>query len=89
MKISNRNARNFVGERKQFKANNMFAETYKGIYAVFSYGYHFPLFAYFDGTWYENGDKYSVTTSKHKSQARPLEKTVVVNTRTLKEIIKL
>lgn len=45
-------------------------------YVVYSYGEHWPLFVaewLDDGpvTWYENIDKYSATTSRHKSQAHP------------------
>jgi hypothetical protein len=59
------------------------ADTYR--YVVYSYGRHFPLYIaewesgvdITDGgssagiMWYENINKYSVTTSKHKTQARP------------------
>lgn len=41
------------------------------VYAVFSYGEHFPIYAFRAGQWFRNKDKYSVTTSKHQSQARP------------------
>jgi len=44
----------------------------KRLYTVNSYG-HFHMFIYSDETktWYECSDKYSVTTSKHQSQAHP------------------
>ena len=88
MKISNRNARCYVMDRKPFTANNIFAEIVNDVYIVYSYGYHFPMYVNFDGVWYENADKYSVTTSKHKNQARPLAAdTVITNTETLKNII--
>jgi len=43
-------------------------------YVVFSYGGHWPLFIYDYGTqrWFENDDRYSKTTSKHRSKAHPL-----------------
>lgn len=43
------------------------------IYAVYSYGPHWPLFIYSTDTrlWYANEDKFSRTTTKHYSQAFP------------------
>jgi hypothetical protein len=48
------------------------------MYVVYSYGPHWPLFVWHDGVWYENKDRYSVTTSKHRSQAHPRCDTVKV-----------
>jgi len=80
MKISNIRARGFVQDRKAFKANNLFAVTKGNKYIVYSYGTHFPLFLFSDGIWYENQDKYSVTTSKQKTQSHPLCNTQKVST---------
>ena len=43
------------------------------LYVVYSYGPHWPMFIYDTETdqWFENGDKYSVTTSKHTNKIRP------------------
>ena len=43
-------------------------------YVVFSYGGHWPLFVYDFNTdrWFENDDRYSNTTSKHRRYAHPL-----------------
>jgi len=43
-------------------------------YVVFSYGGHWPLFIYDYGTkrWFENDDRYSKTTSKHRTKIHPL-----------------
>lgn len=79
MKVSNSSARTFVQSRLPFTGNNTFAETLNGAYVVFSYGHHWPLFAYIDGTWYENQDRYGTTTSKHRSQMHPLEDTEKVS----------
>ncbi|SVC38203.1 uncharacterized protein METZ01_LOCUS291057, partial [marine metagenome] len=38
---------------------------------------------YLNGIWYENTDKYSVSTSKHQTQARPEASTVKVDTRAI------
>jgi hypothetical protein len=80
MKISNIRARGFVQDRLPFKANNLFAVNKNNKYIVYSYGTHFPLFMYSNGTWYENQDKYSVTTSKQKTQSHPLCNTQKVST---------
>lgn len=54
-----------------FKANNVFAESYRGnSYVVYSYGYHWPMYVFTAGQWFANQDRYSVTTSKQMSQAR-------------------
>ena len=58
-----------------FRDTNKFAVNSpdQRLYIVYSYGKHFPLFV-FDkqtGTWYTNEDKYSVTTSKHRTQCLP------------------
>lgn len=75
MRIANRDTRHYVAQREIFKANNIFSENHGDhrFYVVYSYGHHFPLWVYDRETsqWYENKDKYSVTTSKHKSQSRP------------------
>ena len=44
-----------------------------GLYVVYSYGYHYPMFAYDLETdqWFINSSKYSPTTSKQSSMLRP------------------
>lgn len=79
-KVANGKCREYVRNRKQFMGNNLFgvvchnSVTNESMYVVFSYGGHFPLFIYHypTETWFENEDRYSVTTSKHRSQAHPL-----------------
>lgn len=88
MKIANRDARDWVEKRKPFKGSNLFGETrpvyingeespQDAVYTVYSYGYHFPMFAYTNGQWFENSDRYSRTTAKHKGQARPYSITTI------------
>jgi hypothetical protein len=89
MRVSNSNARTQVQARIPFKGNNTFGETINGAYVVFSYGHHWPLFAYVEGTWYENRERYSVSTSKHRSQLHPLEDTEKVSLDELKELLGL
>ena len=85
-KVSNSKARDEVQTCSPFKGSNTFAEFINGVYVVFSYGYHFPLFACINGTWYENGDKYSPSTSKQQTQLHPLCPTEKLSTANLKLI---
>ena len=87
MIISNMNARKYVVDRKPFKASNLYAECVNGVYAVYSYGKHFPLFVYKGGTWYQNADKYSVTTTKHMRQTHPHCPTTLLSTTEMQKLI--
>lgn len=93
MTITNSDCREYVNECKPFKTGNktIFAECCdEKLYVVYSYGYHFPMYAYdFEhGKWLGNKDKYSRTTSKHQSQARPSEQiTYWIDTTTLRDLI--
>jgi len=77
MKIANNKARQYVTDKVEFDGSNTFGRWYnnettrENIFVVFSYGYHFPMFAYIKGEWFENMDKYSVSTSKQQTQLRP------------------
>ena len=72
MRLSNKNVRDYVTDRGSFKANNLFAEWNKEeAYIVYSYGYHFPIYAYKNGIWYANKNKYSISTSRHQTQVKP------------------
>lgn len=88
-KVPNRDARQFVQNRKPFTGSNLYGgwivggwivagegETREERYVVYSYGRHWPLFIYTNGVWFENEDKYGMTTSKHRSQSHPLCTTV-------------
>ncbi len=71
-KVSNKEARVEVENRVEFMGNNTFARNNGlGVYKVYSYGKHFPIYAYKNNQWYFNTDEYSQTTSKHQSQLRP------------------
>lgn len=92
IKTNNREARKYVQAKQPFTANNIFGEWvragvgYSGtagedIYAVYSYGKHFPMYAFIPSVnrWFANVDRYSVTTSKHKGQAHPHESCMEVS----------
>jgi hypothetical protein len=76
-KTTNSRARNFVQQKTEFRANNIYAEDHPSAYIVYSYGPHWPLFVYDKraGEWLENTDKCSATTSKHRGQVHPLTDT--------------
>lgn len=86
VKTSNIKCRTLVQSRQPFNGNNLFGVYLEGNadlnltprYVVYSYGTHWPLFVWQAcdqdsdlGMWFENQDRYSVTTSKHKTQAHP------------------
>ena len=74
MRVSNKNAREYVNKKVDFNGSNAFGRNHsmkKKKYVVYSYGYHFPIYVFKRGKWYGNSDKYSVSTSKHQSQLRP------------------
>ena len=73
MKIANRDARKYVQSCKEFDGSNLFAvhRAVDDMYIVYSYGYHWPLFIHVHDLWYENANKYGVTTSKHHTQCHP------------------
>jgi hypothetical protein len=97
-RVNNTDVRKYVEGRQEFETNN---KTMYGVsrpvqsgsttvYAVYSYGGHFPIYAYDcrTNTWFGNTDKYSRTTSRHQTLARPHYKEVEwVGTEVLREII--
>jgi len=73
MRISNYEAHEYVSQRIPFEGSNLFAEFHhNGAYVVYSYGRHFPIYAFVDGQWFGNRDKYSRSTTRHQNQARPV-----------------
>ena len=83
-RISNAEARKYVKTRVSFITNNktLFSEQRETGYVVYSYGSHFPLFIYepISARWYENEDKYSRTTSMHRTKAHPHTETIKLST---------
>jgi hypothetical protein len=80
LRVANKDARSHVMWRKEFQGSNTkgmwIGEEEKSDYGVYSYGRHFPLYIWSRETkqWYGNDDRYSRTTSKHKSQLMPTDK---------------
>ena len=90
MKIANRDARKFVQREHPFEGSNLFAEfkTQNNDdetngpdmwYVVYSYNTTWPLFIKAEGIWFENEDRFSVTTSKHRTQSHPHCPTVLLS----------
>ena len=79
MRIPNKNARDYVNSLEEFVGSNIWShwhswdEGMTKLYVVYSYGEHFPMYIYDDNedVWVGNQDKYSRSTTRHQSQARP------------------
>ena len=88
--IANYRARAYVQRKEHFDGAHIFARwqvkrsdnkmgrSKQTLYVVYSYGHHFPMFVYDAdaNVWVENSDRYSVTTSKHRTQLHPLCDTI-------------
>ena len=79
-KLSNKEVSSYVNNLKPFETNSgsIFSDggRDKGLYAVYSYGFHFPMYVYDTASkqWFGNHDKYSNTTSRHQNCAQPSAK---------------
>lgn len=71
-KVSNKNCCDYVRCKQNFQGSNLNGLWIGDNYVVMSYGWY-PLFIYSktDNVWYENKDKYSVSTSKQRTQSHP------------------
>lgn len=88
MRTTNAKSRQFVQEKEAFEANNLRGVSLPSVYVVYSYKWY-PLFAYSYITrkWYENKDRYSVSTSKQRTQCHPHAETVLMSHEELKDFI--
>jgi hypothetical protein len=69
MTISQGDASTLIRSRIPFKCGNVYAEIKNGLYAVFSYGEHFPLAVYHPRKgWHVNITKWSPSTSIQTSK---------------------
>lgn len=73
IRTTNNKCRKYVQSRALFQGSNLFSVIKGRLYIVYSYGEHWPLFVHDGrtGVWYENQDKYSQSTAKHRSQTHP------------------
>lgn len=86
MKTTNQKCREYVQNRVEFTANNLKGVQVGEIYVVYSYGWY-PLFIHDGEKWYENYEKYSVSTSKQRTQAHPLVDCIQYTTQQLKDMV--
>ena len=88
MKIANRNASEYTKSLTPFEGSNLSGVLTDKFYIVYSYGWY-PVFVYdrINRVWIENKDKYSPTTSKQTTQARPTEDTIKFNKHQIKAIL--
>jgi len=88
MKTTNARSREFVQQLKEFKANNLSARKEGSVYVVYSYGWY-PLFVYHfeSNKWFQNADRYSVSTSKQTTQCHPHADTVQLSHASIKDLI--
>lgn len=75
-RVTNAQVGECVNKRELFVTNNETITSSinsKGLYVVYSYGQHFPMYAHDADTnqWFGNSDRRSRTTSRHQSHARP------------------
>jgi hypothetical protein len=90
-RVANSKCRFLVQSQLPFRGSNLWGEwmlhygengvTNAQQYVVLSYGYHFPLYIYANDMWFENEDGYSRSTARHRTQARPTDKTILLGTR--------
>lgn len=90
-RIPNKQMGSYVHARREFTNHNdtAFAKHLNDLYVVWSYGTHFPMYVY-DwqcNQWIGNKDKYSSTTSRHQSYARPPRVDRWMDTDELKHIV--
>ena len=97
MKVANKECRALVQREHPFQGNNLFAQfcTQNNTdgtngpdmwYVVYSYGAHWPLFVKANGVWFENEERHSVTTSKHRTQSHPHTSTVLLSAEWMKRL---
>lgn len=99
-RVANRDISEYINRLEVVEGSNIFTEnsgsqpddpsTDDNLYIVYSYGWHFPMYIYCrqSDLWYGNTDKYSVTTSKHQSQAQPQTVNHWLTTNAMKDLVR-
>ena len=91
-RVANSKCRQYVTDREPFRGSNLYGyfslvDADHEVYTVYSYGDHYPMFIYTEGMWFENEDKYSRSTSRHHSQAKPYGiNTILLSTRWMQRL---
>lgn len=89
MKTTNAKSRKFVQNLEEFKANNLSGRKEGHYYVVYSYNWY-PLFVFSfkDSVWFQNSERYSVSTSKQTSQCHPHTECIQVTHEQIKDLLK-
>jgi len=87
VRTSNRASRELSRHLIPFKASNLSGKFVGSDYVIYSYGWY-PVFVHKDGVWYENTNKYSVSTAKQMTQVRPTSDTIKLNIDDIKDLIR-
>ena len=89
-RIANKVAYHFAYNKIDFQGSNLQGKREGNKYIIRSYGWY-PLFLWMDGRWFENAEKYSISTSKQTSQCRPTkgtnEDTIMVDYEAMKRLL--
>lgn len=77
-RVNNYEAKQYVNRLQEFRGSHLFACNEGDLYVVYSYGNHWPLYAYdrAGSQWYGNRNKYSSSTSRHATRTRPSSKDI-------------
>lgn len=88
MKTTNTKSRKYVQAMEPFSASNLSGVIEGKFYVVYSYKWY-PLFiySYAEGRWFENTDRYGVSTSKQRSQSRPHENCISLTHDQMKDLL--
>lgn len=98
MKTPNAKCRSLVQSQTPFDGSNLYARKLSAYgsgvarYVVYSYGDHWPLFiccadpATSEPVWFENADKYSVSTTMHRSRAHPHTTTTLLSCEAMRQL---
>ena len=85
-KVSNKESSQYARNKEPFNGSNLSGKIMPNkAYVVLSYGYY-PLYVYKYNKWYENKEKYSVSTTKQQGQSRPTGSTIKKTTKQLKKL---
>tara|TARA_R110000850_G_scaffold263729_1_gene392612 strand:+ start:220 stop:714 length:495 start_codon:yes stop_codon:yes gene_type:complete len=87
-KIANKNSSTYVENQTPFKANNLSGDFENNCFVVRSYK-HYPIFIFNKGQWFENDNRYSMSTAKQMTQCGYSIRTNAIkkNTAELNEMI--
>ena len=88
MRTTNTKARQFVQKLEPFKASNLSGIIEGKFYVVYSYKWY-PLFiySYVEEKWFQNSDRYSVSTSKQYGQAHPHTDCIALTHEQMKDLL--